>query len=500
MPLDKKSFKYGLFAGVLLLTGILLGIILTARMQWTSPVQSNPVVLTSDTASSAISVNGLPNFVPVVKATSPAVVNISTTRIIKRGSRRGRSPFNDPFFKEFFGDDFSKRFQMPRKRRQSSLGSGVIVDASGYIVTNNHVIAKADKIKVVLSDKREFSGKVIGTDPKTDIAVIKINAKNLPVIPWGDSSKLDVGEYVLAIGNPYGLKQTVTMGIVSAVGRSNVGIADYEDFIQTDAAINPGNSGGALVNSRGQLIGINTAIFSRSGGNMGIGFAVPANMARHVLKSLLKDGKVVRGWLGVSIQNINGDLATKFGLKKSSGALVSEIIPGSPASKAKLRAGDVIISFDGKAVNSSTTLRNVVAETPVGKKVQVRVIRNKRNIALVVVTGEQPKSMTRRGPSVEKSAPNYSVLGGVEVSTLTPDIRNRLGLSQRVFGVVVTRVDPESSAASRLRSGDVITSINNQQVRSLSDYNKITRRLKRNDKVLLYLNRRGRMLYLVIKP
>ncbi|HEX19487.1 MAG TPA: DegQ family serine endoprotease [Acidiferrobacteraceae bacterium] len=500
MSLDKKSFKYGLFAGVLLLTGILLGIILTARMQWTSPVQSNPVVLTSDTASSAISVNGLPNFVPVVKATSPAVVNISTTRIIKRGSRRGRSPFNDPFFKEFFGDDFSKRFQMPRKRRQSSLGSGVIVDASGYIVTNNHVIAKADKIKVVLSDKREFSGKVIGTDPKTDIAVIKINAKNLPVIPWGDSSKLDVGEYVLAIGNPYGLKQTVTMGIVSAVGRSNVGIADYEDFIQTDAAINPGNSGGALVNSRGQLIGINTAIFSRSGGNMGIGFAVPANMARHVLKSLLKDGKVVRGWLGVSIQNINGDLATKFGLKKSSGALVSEIIPGSPASKAKLRAGDVIISFDGKAVNSSTTLRNVVAETPVGKKVQVRVIRNKRNIALVVVTGEQPKNISRRGPSVEKSAPNYSVLGGVEVSTLTPDIRNRLGLSQRVFGVVVTRVNPESSAASRLRSGDVITSINNQRVRSLSDYNKITRTLKRNSSVLLYLNRRGRMIYLVIKP
>ena len=500
MSLDKKSFKYGLFAGVLLLTGILLGIILTARMQWTSPVQSNPLVLTSDTASSAISVNGLPNFVPVVKATSPAVVNISTTRIIKRGSRRGRSPFNDPFFKEFFGDDFSKRFQMPRKRRQSSLGSGVIVDASGYIVTNNHVIAKADKIKVVLSDKREFSGKVIGTDPKTDIAVIKIDAKNLPVIPWGDSAKLDVGEYVLAIGNPYGLKQTVTMGIVSAVGRSNVGIADYEDFIQTDAAINPGNSGGALVNSRGQLIGINTAIFSRSGGNMGIGFAVPANMARHVLKSLLKDGKVVRGWLGVSIQNINGDLATKFGLKKSSGALVSEIIPGSPASKAKLRAGDVIISFDGKAVNSSTTLRNVVAETPVGKKVQVRVIRNKRNIALVVVTGEQPKNISRRGPSVEKSAPNYSVLGGVEVSTLTPDIRNRLGLSQRVFGVVVTRVNPESSAASRLRSGDVITSINNQRVRSLSDYNKITRTLKRNSSVLLYLNRRGRMIYLVIKP
>lgn len=500
MSLDKKSFKYGLFAGVLLLTGILIGIILTARMQWTSPAQSNPLVLTSETALTTHTINGLPNFVPVVKATSPAVVNISTTRIIKRGKRHSRrSPFNDPFFRDFFGDDFSRRFQMPRRRKQSSLGSGVIVDASGYIITNNHVIAKADKIKVVLSDKREFTGTVIGTDPKTDIAVIKINAKNLPVIPWGDSAKLEVGEYVLAIGNPYGLKQTVTMGIVSAVGRSNVGIADYEDFIQTDAAINPGNSGGALVNSRGQLIGINTAIFSKSGGNMGIGFAVPANMARRVLKSLLKDGKVVRGWLGVSIQNINGDLAKKFGLKKSSGALISEVIPGSPASKAKLRAGDVIVSFDGKVIDSSTTLRNVVAETPVGKKVQVRVIRNKRNTALVVVTGEQAKNMTRRGP-VEKSTPNHSVLSGVEVSVLTPAIRNRLGLPGRVFGVVITRVNPESSAASRLRSGDVITSINNQRVRSLSDYNKVTRSLKRDSSVLLYLNRRGRMIYLVIKP
>lgn len=499
MSLDKKSFKYGLFAGVLLLTGILIGVFLTARMQWTSPAQSNPLVLTSETASPAVSVNGLPNFVPVVKATSPAVVNISTTRVIKRNNRGSRSPFNDPFFKEFFGDDFSKRFRIPRSRKQSSLGSGVIVDASGYIITNNHVIARADKIKVVLSDKREFSGKVIGTDPKTDIAVIKINAKNLPVIPWGDSSKLDVGEYVLAIGNPFGLKQTVTMGIVSAVGRSNVGIADYEDFIQTDAAINPGNSGGALINSRGQLVGINTAIFSKSGGHMGIGFAVPANMARRVLKSLLKDGKVVRGWLGVSIQNINGDLATKFGLKKSSGALVSEVIPGSPASKAKLRAGDVIVSFDGKAIDSSTALRNVVAETPVGKKVQVRVVRNKRNIALVVVTGEQTKNMTRTGPA-EKSTPNHSVLSGVEVSVLTPDIRNRLGLSQRVFGVVVTRINPESSAASRLRSGDIITSINNQRIRTLSDYNKVTRSLKRDSSVLLYLNRRGRMIYLVIKP
>ena len=268
MSFDRRSFKFGISAGSFIIFGVLIGILLTWRMDWMPTANSE----TQTSAVQAILSSPREDFVDVVKAVMQAVVNIATTRVINLKSQSQRPPFfDDPFFRQFFGDEFFHRFQMPRERRQSSLGSGVIVDSGGYIVTNNHVVAKADEIKVVMSDKREFSGKVVGTDPKSDIAVIKIDAKNLPSIPWGDSDKLEVGEYVLAIGNPFGLNQTVTQGIVSAVGRANVGIADYEDFIQTDAAINPGNSGGALVNMRGELIGINTAIFSRSGGYMGIG-------------------------------------------------------------------------------------------------------------------------------------------------------------------------------------------------------------------------------------
>src|SRR3989344_4104793 len=276
MSLDRRSFKVGIMAGVFLITGVAVGIVFSSRLGWLPIAVSSP---TEGTATTAPALSGLtpPNFVPVVKAVMPAVVNISTKRTVRSQGGDVPSQFqDDPFFRQFFG-------------------------------------------------------KVVGTDPKSDIAIVKINAKDLPVITWGDSDKLDIGEYVLAIGNPFGLNQTVTQGIVSAVGRANVGIADYEDFIQTDAAINPGNSGGALVNTRGQLVGINTAIFSRSGGYMGIGFAVPSNMTRAVMDSLIKGGKVVRGWLGVSIQDVTPDLAKQFGLKDSRGALVSEIIPDSPA-------------------------------------------------------------------------------------------------------------------------------------------------------------------------
>ena len=260
---SSRKSRIRIIAGSFLLGGIVIGVMMSLRMDWVATAISAP----QETVAPALP-PGMPSgqsgFVPVVKAAMPAVVNISTTRVIQGKDMRQSSPlFNDPFFRQFFGDDFHKRFQMPHGRREPSLGSGVIVDASGYIVTNNHVVDKADEIKVLLGDKREFIGKVVGTDPKTDLAVIRIKASGLPVIPWGDSDRLEVGEYVLAMGNPFGLNQTVTMGIVSAVGRANVGIADYEDFIQTDAAINPGNSGGALVNARGELMGINTAIFSR---------------------------------------------------------------------------------------------------------------------------------------------------------------------------------------------------------------------------------------------
>ena len=258
-------------------------------------------------------------FIAVAKQAKAAVVNISSVK--KRGAERFETPFfDDPFFRRFFGEEFEQRSPQPREYQEQGLGSGVIVTPTGYIVTNNHVVEGADELTVSLPDKRTFKAKVIGTDPKTDVAVVKIEASNLPILPWGDASQLQVGEMVLAVGNPFGLSQTVTMGIISAVGRANVGIVDYEDFIQTDAAINPGNSGGALVNLNGELIGINTAIFSRSGGYMGIGFAIPSNMAQSVMNSLIKHGKVVRGWLGISIQDVTQDLAKEFGAADTAGA------------------------------------------------------------------------------------------------------------------------------------------------------------------------------------
>ncbi|MCI0469782.1 MAG: Do family serine endopeptidase, partial [Nitrospirae bacterium] len=309
----------------------------------------------------------------VTSAVKPAVVNISATRTIKVQGMP--SPFfNDPLFKRFFGDEFD--FQdKPREHKQAGLASGVIVDKNGYILTNNHVIRDADEIKVKLSDKREFKGKVIGTDPKTDLAVIKIDASGLPVITWGDSDKLMVGETVIAVGNPYGLNQTVTSGIVSATGRANVGIADYEDFIQTDAAINPGNSGGALVNVKGELIGISTAIFSTSGGYQGISFAIPSNMARSVLESLIKNGKVIRGWLGVTVQPLTPELSKQFEIKEEKGVLVGDVVEDGPAEKAGLRRGDVIVEFDGKEVNEPSVLRNMVATYPLNKEVVVKYLR-----------------------------------------------------------------------------------------------------------------------------
>ena len=308
--------------------GVILGLVVASDLGWLpfghavpdAPTVTKPAVVAPPAAGSDR------NFVEVAKAVTPTVVNISTTRISRLPEgHTGGTPLDDPFFKRFFGDELFRRFEAPKDRRERSLGSGVIADANGYIITNNHVVSKADEIRILFSDKRSLTAKVVGTDPKTDIAVIKVDAKDLPTIPWADSDKLQVGEYVLAIGNPFGLNQTVTMGIVSAVGRANVGIAEYEDFIQTDAAINPGNSGGALVNARGELIGINTAIFSQSGGYMGIGFAVPSNMVRSVMDQLIKGGKVVRGYLGVSIQELTSDLARQFGVTETRGVLISDV-------------------------------------------------------------------------------------------------------------------------------------------------------------------------------
>jgi serine protease Do len=424
----------------------------------------------------------------VVEAVKASVVNISTTRRVRL--RGVPSPFfDDPFFRRFFGEEF-RWMVPPRERRTMSLGSGVIVSPDGYILTNNHVIRGAEQIKVTLADKREFEGRVIGTDPKTDLAVIKIQAQGLPSIRWGDSDALRVGEPVIAIGSPYGLTQTVTAGIVSATGRANVGIADYEDFIQTDAAINPGNSGGALVNARGELVGINTAIFSTTGGYQGIGFAIPSNMAKVVMESLIREGRVVRGWLGIWIQPLTEELAQEFGLQERQGALVADVVEGSPAEKAGLRRGDFITHYNGKPVEGPTELRNMVASTRPGSTVKLKLIRQGKELLLKVRIAELPAD------EQEAALETENVLRGVHVQELTPSLRQHMGLPRRVQGVVVTMVEEQSPAFGLLRRDDVIMEVNRERVRTLGQYRKALSKVGK--RVLLLIYRQGAVFYLTI--
>src|SRR6187200_2269626 len=348
---------------LLLVLGAVIGVVAASDLGWISRGTTGHESPSTATVRPVATVPQQPltggpakSFVEIAKTVKPAVVNIAASRSGKSGDGPQSSPFDDPFFRKFFGDEFFKREQPHRERKERGQGSGVIVDSNGLIITNNHVVNKADDIRVILSDKREFKGKLIGTDTKTDVAIVKIEATGLSTIPFADSDQLEVGEFVLAVGSPFGLTQSVTMGIVSAVGRASMGIAEYEDFIQTDAAINPGNSGGALVNVRGELIGINTAIVARSGGSQGVGFAVPTNMARPVMEQILKQGKVIRGYLGVSIQTMSPELAKSFGSKTTQGALVADVVPDSPAARAGLRRGDIILAVDGETVLDSRRL------------------------------------------------------------------------------------------------------------------------------------------------
>ncbi|OGW31234.1 MAG: hypothetical protein A2X59_00855 [Nitrospirae bacterium GWC2_42_7] len=433
-------------------------------------------------------------FSEIASSVSPSVVNISTTKVVRRDSE----PFlDDPLFELF--NPF-RNFKMPKKWKEQSLGSGVVVSADGYIVTNNHVVEQADEIRVTLFDKRSFKAKLIGADSKTDVAIVKIDADNLSAMNWGDSDKLQVGEFVLAIGNPYGLNHTVTMGIISAVGRANVGIADYEDFIQTDAAINPGNSGGPLVDIKGELIGINTAIFSRSGGYQGIGFAVPSNMARLVMDQLVQKGKITRGWLGVTIQELTPELSQKFGIRNSKGALVGDIATGSPAEKAGIKRGDIILEFNGKNVQDVGNLRNMVAQSKVGAEVPVLILRGKKEYALKVIIAELPKEIAELVPD---SAPDESLeegLSGLTVIELSKEIAKQLGLSRDEKGVVVIRVDPGSAAEEAgIRKGDVIQEVDRMKVDRLNNYNRIVSGIRSGDTVLLFINRGGKKFYVTIK-
>lgn len=503
-----KSRRLWLVPFILITVGIVIGVVVASDMGWLPSSTAGPDQTLAPLVRPVATAPQLPlsggngkNFVEIAKSVKPAVVNIAATRTGKAGEgSQGPSPFDDPFFRRFFGDEFKR--DMPKERKEKGQGSGVIVDPSGLIITNNHVVNKADDIRVVLSDKREFKAKLIGTDSKTDIAVIKIEATGLSPIAWADSDQLEVGEFVLAVGSPFGLTQTVTMGIVSAVGRASMGIAEYEDFIQTDAAINPGNSGGALVNVRGELVGINTAIFSQSGGNMGIGFAVPSNLARSIMDQLVRTGKVVRGWLGVSIQDLSPELAAQFGFTETKGVLVSDVMDDSPAKKAGFERADVIVEFDGKPMDSPTHLRNAVAQTPLGKKVSIKLIRDKKPKVLEVTIVEQPKSIAQSGSEESgESAQPTGVLSDLEVHELTEELAGRYGMKASERGVVVTRVKPGSTAEEiGVREGDMILEVNRKAVTSLKTYERVVSGLSKDQAVLLLVKRQGRSIYLTLRP
>jgi len=428
-------------------------------------------------------------FSEIAASISPSVVNISTTKVV----RRDATPFFD-LFNPF------RDFKAPKKWKEQSLGSGVIVSQDGFIVTNNHVIEQADEIRVTLLDKRSFKARLIGADPKTDIAVVKVDAKDLPAIRWGDSDRLQVGEFVLAVGNPFGLSHTVTMGIISAVGRANVGIADYEDFIQTDAAINPGNSGGPLVNIKGELIGITTAIFSKSGGYQGIGFAVPANMVRHVMDQLEQKGKVTRGWLGVTIQEMTPELSQQFGLKDAYGALIGDVAKGSPADKAGIKRGDIILEFNGKKVQEVGNLRNMVAQSKVGSEVSLLIQRAGKTYPYKVVISELPRETVESSPGSAPDEPAFEGLGGISVIELTKEAARQLGLHRDEKGVVIIRVEPGSAAEEAgLRKGDVIQEIDRKKVDGLKDYDRAVSGVRPGNSALLFINRGGKRFYITLR-
>jgi serine protease Do len=434
--------------------------------------------------------SGPASFSILAREASPSVVNISTVKMVRE---RGQFPLpfgpNDPF-RDFFDRYF--RDQIPRDYRQQNLGTGFIIDKEGYILTNNHVVERADEIRVRLADDEDFTARVIGRDSKTDIALIKIDSdKPFNPLPLGDSDKLEVGDWVVAIGNPFGLGNTVTAGIVSAKYRY-IGAGSYDNYIQTDASINPGNSGGPLLNTAGEVIGINTAIYSQSGGSIGIGFAIPINMAKDLLPQL-KKGKVVRGWLGVMVQKITPELKSKLDLKDEKGALVADVSSGGPAEKAGIRRGDVIITFDGKQVKESADLPYIVGSTPVGKTVVVEVIRRGQKKAFQVKIGELKEESEAEAP------PEAKPRLGMTVEQITPEIAKTYQLSE-ARGLVVVDVESNSPADdSGLKEGDIILEVDQKRIVDLGEFNRKMESYKPGDTILLLVKRADTSLYLTLK-
>ncbi|HEX5647120.1 MAG TPA: Do family serine endopeptidase [Nitrospira sp.] len=424
-----------------------------------------------------------------VKATAskviPSVVSIASTVMVRDQA------FSDEALP--FG-----LFKDPPTRRQYGQGSGVIVSPDGYIITNNHVVADAVDVDVVLADRRQYKGKVVATDPKTDVAVVKIQAANLPAAVWGDSSHLAVGDFVLAIGNPLGLSRTVTFGIVSAVGRADVGVADFEDFIQTDAPINPGNSGGALVNIHGEVVGINTAIASPTGGSVGVGFAIPSNMARAAMQSLIKTGRVVRGFLGAATQDVSPPLGKIFRLPDVKGAIVTDLQAKGSAERAGLKRGDVVVRFDGRDVMDSGQLRNLVAQAPIGSKHRLELIRDGKSYHTELVIQEAPRERVKKSQTAA-AASTLHPLSGVMFDDVTQPLARQMDLPV-TSGVVVTDIEEGSLAeASGLQPGDVVLELNRQHVNNFATFQRLADPLKPTDLALLLVNRQGNVLYIPVQ-
>lgn len=479
--MKKRILIIGLLAAALV--GLGVGVFLTARMDWTREAKAvdfdfpaQPALFGGATAQT------LPTFAELAEKVSPAVVNISTTKTVKRQTRppglRRFGP-NDPF------DEFFERFfEGPEARPQRSLGSGFIINQEGYILTNNHVIEGADEIQVQLTDKRKFDAKVIGSDPKTDIAVIKISAKDLPSVVLGDSDQLKVGDWVMAVGNPFGLDHTVTAGIVSAKGRV-IGAGPYDDFIQTDASINPGNSGGPLFNLKGDVVGVNSAIVASG---QGIGFAIPINMAKDLVPQLIKSGKVTRAWLGVGVQEITPELAQSFGLKDPRGGLISNVFPNSPAAKAGVQEGDIVVEFDGQPIRESHELPALVARSPIGKEVVMKVMREGKEKELKIKLGEM-----ERGEKEALGVPSSAELG-LAVRDLTPEEMNEAGVKN---GVLITGVEGGSAADfAGCQRGDILLALNNTKLAKVDDFGKAARKVRKGQVVRLHLKREDQTVFL----
>ncbi len=446
-----------------------------------TPLSIVLMLLMAPSSSYALSTTVLPSLAPVIKRVNPGVVNISV-----RGSvQTQQNPiFQDPFFRRFFDIP-----EQPVERRTQSVGSGVVIDAKkGYIITNHHVVFNADEITINFTDNRSIVAELVGSDPEADVAVLKVDAKNLVELEFGDSSQLEVGNFVIAIGNPFGLGQTATLGIVSALGRSGLGIEGYENFIQTDASINPGNSGGALIDQSGKLIGINTAILSRTGGNMGIGFAIPANMVKDLVNQLIEHGEVRRGQLGVSIQDLTSELAAAFGLNILSGAVISDVLDGSPADDIGLKQGDVIVSVDGHKVNGAQELRNLIGLRRPEDSVQLDVISEGKRKSLKAKLSERTGDQRARSEV-------HPALEGLELS----DIPTQHPLFGQTQGIMVRDVERNSSGDNAgLRAGDIITSVNRQSISTIEEFSKVITDVDESP-LLLNVRRGQSALFIVLR-